>query len=52
MLGILINRKEAEELINILKKEMDELLYAFSDERIHFSIKRKWKKNIPFSFHC
>ncbi|NCU18130.1 hypothetical protein [Pallidibacillus pasinlerensis] len=39
MIGIMINKKEAEELIYLLKREMDELLMDFSDERINVVVK-------------
>ncbi|MCU9595908.1 hypothetical protein OEV82_16040 [Caldibacillus thermolactis] len=39
MLGLMINEKEAEELIYMLKREMDELLMDFADERINVVVK-------------
>ncbi len=30
----------------ILKRELEELLFDFQDERIHDVVKRQWKKDI------
>ena len=30
----------------ILKRELEELLFDFEDERIHDVVKRRWKKDI------
>lgn len=40
MIGLLINKKEIEELTYMLKREMDELLFDLQDERIHPIVKR------------
>ena len=40
MLGLLVNNKEVDELIYMLKREMDELLLDFTDERINVVVKK------------
>ena len=40
MLGVLISNKELEEMEYLLKREMDELLYDFKDQRIENIVKR------------
>ena len=36
----------------ILKRELEELLFDFEDERIHDVVKRRWKKDIKSFFVC
>ena len=36
----------------ILKRELEELLFDFEDERIHDVVKRQWKKDIKSFFVC
>ncbi|WP_285769139.1 hypothetical protein [Peribacillus sp. SI8-4] len=40
MLGLLINEKEKMEMVYLLKKEMDEIISDFHDERVDHLIKR------------
>ena len=40
MIGLMINNKEKEELIYVLKREMDELLFDLEDERISLIVKK------------
>lgn len=51
MLGIMINEKEKEELLYLLKREMDEILFDLQDDRIDHIVKRAIdeKYNILFS---
>lgn len=51
MLGLLINEKEKEELLYLLKREMDEILFDLLDERIDHVVKRaiNEKYNILFN---
>jgi len=39
MIGLLVNHKEIEELMYVLKREMDEILFDLSDERINHVVK-------------
>ena len=39
MIGLLVDDKEKEELIYLLKREMDELLFDLYDERINHYVK-------------
>lgn len=50
MLGLLINEKEKEELLYLLKREMDEIRFDLQDERIDHIVKRaiNEKYNILF----
>ncbi|MGE7604773.1 hypothetical protein ACQKL5_20245 [Peribacillus sp. NPDC097675] len=51
MMGLLINDKEKEELLYLLKREMDEILFDLQDERIDHVVKRAIdeKYNILFN---
>ncbi|MCQ6281394.1 hypothetical protein [Bacillus sp. EB600] len=40
MLGFLINEKEVQEIEHLIKREMDEILFDFQDERIDHVVKR------------
>jgi hypothetical protein len=50
MLGLLINKKEAEELIYLLKREMDEILYDLKDERIDQIVKISMEERYQILF--
>jgi len=50
MLGLLINKKESEELIYLLKREMDELLYDLKDDRINQVIKHSMEERYDILF--
>ena len=51
MLGLLIDEKEKEELLYLLKREMDEILFDLLDERMDHVVKRaiNEKYNILFN---
>ena len=51
MLGLMINEKEKEELLYLLKREMDEILFDLQDDRIDHIVKRAIdeKYNILFN---
>lgn len=50
MIGLLINKKEVEELMYLLKREMDEILFDFSDERINPMVKRGMEERYRILF--
>ncbi len=43
MLGLLISDGEKEEIIYLLKKEMDEILFDLSDDRLILLLKNQLK---------
>lgn len=51
MLGLMISEKEKEELLYLLKREMDEILFDLQDDRIDHIVKRAIdeKYNILFN---
>lgn len=50
MLGILISDQEQKEIEYLLKREMDELLYDFKDERIEPIVKRAMEERYKILF--
>ena len=47
----MLTKEERKEMEYILKRELEELLFDFEDERIHDVVKKRWKKDIkPFLF--
>ncbi|WP_062350472.1 hypothetical protein [Bacillus kwashiorkori] len=50
MIGLLINKKENEELIYVLKRELDELLFDFNDERISDTVKKSMDERYDILF--
>ncbi len=50
MLGILIAEREKEEMIFLLKREMDEILFDLRDERIEHIVKRSMKERYQILF--
>ena len=40
MIGILINEKEQLEMIYVIKRELDEILFDLGDERIAYVLKK------------
>ena len=42
----MLTKEEKKEMEYILKRELEELLFDFEDERIHDVVKRQWKKDI------
>lgn len=46
LLGFMLTKEEKKEMEYILKRELEELLFDFEDERIHDVVKRRWKKDI------
>ncbi|WAA12445.1 hypothetical protein [Fervidibacillus halotolerans] len=51
MLGLLISNKEKEEIIYILKREMDELLYDLREGRLNSSVKKAMEERYQILFH-
>lgn len=51
MIGLLVNNKEKEEIIYLLKKEMDELLYDLHDERISHRMKTGMEERYDILFN-
>lgn len=50
MIGVLITKKEMKELEYILKGELDELLFDFTDERIHDVVKKTMEERYKLVF--
>ncbi|MDQ0216169.1 hypothetical protein J2S13_002606 [Oikeobacillus pervagus] len=50
MLGLLINKKEKQEIHYLLKREMDEILFDLEDHRIDHVIKRSMKERYKILF--
>ncbi|MFB5664135.1 hypothetical protein [Alteribacillus sp. HJP-4] len=50
MMGLLINQKEAIEMEYILKRELEELLLDFGDERIEDTVKRTMEEKYRIIF--
>jgi len=50
MLGLIVNKKEVEELNYLLKREMDEILYDLKDERIDQVVKRAMEERYQILF--
>ncbi|MGE7781967.1 hypothetical protein ACQKL0_18830 [Peribacillus sp. NPDC097264] len=51
MLGLLINEKEKEELMYLLKREMDEILFDLQDGRIDHVVKRAINEKYKILFN-
>ncbi|MFX3624229.1 MAG: hypothetical protein ACE3JP_09365 [Ectobacillus sp.] len=50
MLGFIVNAKELRELEYLLKREMDEILFDFEDERIDRRVKRAMEERYAILF--
>ncbi|WP_028400894.1 hypothetical protein [Ectobacillus panaciterrae] len=50
MLGFMVNEKELKELEYLLKREMDEILFDFEDERIDYVVKRAMEERYIILF--
>ena len=51
MLGLIINEKEQEEMVYVLKREMEEILFDLEEPRIDESMKVKMKKRYQTVFN-
>ncbi|ABS20519.1 hypothetical protein ACRS6Y_17935 [Bacillus cytotoxicus] len=50
MIGLMITQEEQKEMEYILKREMDELLFDFEDERIHYVVKKTMEERYKILF--
>ncbi|PLR96415.1 hypothetical protein [Bacillus sp. T33-2] len=50
MLGVLINKQEMKEMEYLIKRELDEILFDLSDERIDFIVKNAMKERYKILF--
>ncbi|WP_459503651.1 hypothetical protein [Bacillus sp. C1] len=50
MLGIMLTKEELKEMEYILKRELDELLFDFADERIHDVVKKTMEERYKILF--
>lgn len=50
MLAFIVNEKELRELEYMLKREMDEMLFDFEDERIDYIVKRAMEERYRIVF--
>ncbi|WAA09388.1 hypothetical protein [Fervidibacillus albus] len=50
MMGLLISQKESEEMMYLLKKEMDELLYDLKGGRLNPVVKRAMEERYQILF--
>ncbi|CAI8736999.1 MULTISPECIES: hypothetical protein [Bacillus] len=50
MLGIMITKEEQKEIEYVLKRELDELLFDFADERIHDVVKKTMEERYKILF--
>ncbi|MFE8703888.1 hypothetical protein ACFYKX_25275 [Cytobacillus sp. FJAT-54145] len=50
MMGFLINEKEMKEMEYLLKREMDEILFDFKDDRIDHLVKRSMEERYKILF--
>ncbi|RFT65078.1 hypothetical protein D0U04_20310 [Bacillus clarus] len=50
MLGIMMTKEEQKEMEYILKRELDELLFDFEDERIHNVVKKTMEERYKIIF--
>ncbi|MCU9615175.1 hypothetical protein OEV98_16730 [Caldibacillus lycopersici] len=50
MIGLIVNKKEVEELLYMLKREMDELLFDLKDDRINHIVKRGMEERYELLF--
>jgi len=51
MIGILLSGKEREELLYLLKKEMDEMLFDLHNEWLNPRIKKSMEERYQILFH-
>ncbi|CAM4340622.1 hypothetical protein [Bacillus manliponensis] len=50
MIGLLVTKKEMKEMEYILKRELDELLFDFTDDRIHDVVKKTMEERYKIVF--
>ncbi|KEK22554.1 hypothetical protein [Bacillus gaemokensis] len=50
MIGIMMTTEEQKEIEYILKRELDELLFDFEDERIHNVVKKTMEERYKIIF--
>ncbi|WP_416829523.1 hypothetical protein [Ectobacillus polymachus] len=50
MLAFIVHEKEVKELEYVLKREMDEMLFDFEDERIDYLVKRAMEERYTIIF--
>ncbi|HET7615484.1 MAG TPA: hypothetical protein VFK27_00910 [Bacillales bacterium] len=50
MLGALFSDKEIQELVYVIKKEMEELLFDLDDERIEMIVKQSMEERYRLMF--
>ncbi|MDM5152974.1 hypothetical protein QUF88_03345 [Bacillus sp. DX1.1] len=50
MIGIMITKEEQKEIEYILKRELEELLFDFADERIHEVVKKTMEERYKIIF--
>lgn len=51
MLGLIVNFKEMQELEYLLKREMEELLFDFEDQRIDNVVKKAMEERYQILFN-
>ena len=49
-LGLMLTKEEKKEMEYILKRELEELLFDFEDERIHSVVKKAMEEGIKSFF--
>ncbi|MBM7705103.1 hypothetical protein [Metabacillus iocasae] len=50
MRGLLVNEKEVKELEYVIKRELEELLFDFTDDRIDHVVKRSMEERYDILF--
>ena len=50
LLGIMLTKEEKKEIEYILKRELEELLFDFEDERIHSVVKKAMEERYKIIF--
>lgn len=50
MIGIIINQKEEKEIMYLIKREMDEILFDLKDDRIDHIVKRSMEERYKILF--
>ncbi|MGN4665659.1 hypothetical protein ACTFRP_07190 [Bacillus cereus group sp. MYBK234-1] len=50
MLGLMLTKEERKEMEYILKRELEELLFDFEDERIHEVVKKAMEERYKIIF--
>ncbi|PGZ09498.1 hypothetical protein COE30_07890 [Bacillus cereus] len=50
MLGLMLTEEERKEMEYILKRELEELLFDFEDERIHAVVKKAMEERYKIIF--